>query len=347
MAYEEYSVEKEIAEFFGKTSVTRSACDARAKELVGGDVSIVNVQGACSYTVYAGPDLEYVVQFRLKSLKLDLGTLTLARTIYGSLAPSASFKGQMGDESHDKEPLCVYVMARIKGVTHLDLILAATTPENSPERFAERERLMADIGILFAKAWKSPQPIDGEYREKLRKRPDGELRMLLGALPERFHVFIQRCLDEIDSIMSLPMVLTHQDFGTCNIMVDATTCNLVGVLDWAEAEICPFGLNLQILQSFTGKLHLRNGWSRYEDYNNLQNVFWGTFRDEVGGLTDDQMRIIRLARILGLLISDGFTSRMANEPEPVPIGNDERGRYNMLSLDGFLINPTTKFEDIK
>lgn len=151
----------------------------------------------------------------------------------------------------------------------------------------------------------------------------------------------------MDAILSLPMVLLHRDFGTCNIMVDETSCHLAGVVDWAEAEVCPFGLNLHSLQALTGKLHLRDGWTYYEDYAGLQDVFWGTFKQEVGGLMQDNMLAIKLARITGLLLSSGFTSRLANEPSPVPIADDEHGRYNMLSLDGFLINPETRFEGME
>ncbi len=89
--YSEYSIDAEIASFFSKTSATRSACDARAKELAGGNVVPVKVQGACSYSVYAGVDLEYVVQFRLKSLDLRAETTTLARNVYGSLVPEVAF----------------------------------------------------------------------------------------------------------------------------------------------------------------------------------------------------------------------------------------------------------------
>lgn len=48
----------------------------------------------------------------------------------------------------------------------------------------------------------------------------------------------------MEAILSLPMVLLHRDFGTCNIMVDGMSCHLTGIIDWAEAEICPFGQNL-------------------------------------------------------------------------------------------------------
>ncbi|KHN97443.1 uncharacterized protein MAM_04458 [Metarhizium album ARSEF 1941] len=142
------------------------------------------------------------------------------------------------------------------------------------------------------------------------------------------------------------MVLLHKDFGTCNILVDEVTCHLTGVIDWAEADICPFGLNLYSLQSLTGKLHLRDGWVRYDDYDSLDHVLWTTFIGQVGGLTSKCIEAIRLASVTGLLLSRGFTSRLANEPQPGPIGDDEHGRYNMLSLDGFLLSPTTKFEGI-
>ncbi|KFY43159.1 hypothetical protein V495_04111 [Pseudogymnoascus sp. VKM F-4514 (FW-929)] len=129
-------------------------------------------------------------------------------------------------------------------------------------------------------------------------------------------------------------------------MVDETTCHLVGVIDWAEAKVGPFGLNLFCLESISGKLHLRNGRSRYEDYHVLQDTFWDTFKQEVGRVTDDDTRAIRVARDIGVLLSHGFTSRLANEQKHVPIGDDEQGRYNTLSLDGFLINPVTRLEDI-
>ncbi len=97
-------------------------------------------------------------------------------------------------------------------------------------------------------------------------------------------------------------------FGTCNIMVDGISCHLIGVIDWAEADVCPFGINRYSLETFTGKLHLQDGWKRYGDYADVQHVFWDTFTQEVGGLTDSSIRSIRLVRIVGLLLCSGFTS---------------------------------------
>lgn len=140
-----YCVDSEIEAFFTKTSATRRACDTRAKELVGGgEVVPVDVQGACSYTVYAGPELEYVVQFRLESLALKTDITSLATEIYGSLVPKVSFEGKLGDDG-GKEALFVYLMTRVRGRTHLDFVLAHGFPENSPDIFAWRKNLMGDI----------------------------------------------------------------------------------------------------------------------------------------------------------------------------------------------------------
>lgn len=100
---------------------------------------------------------------------------------------------------------------------------------------------------FFALSWKAPQEVDSDYRENLRRKYTKELQLLLHSLPSRFHQITQKCLDSMSAIMSLPMVLLHQDFNDCNIMVDETSCHLTGVIDWAEAEIGPFGQNLYIL----------------------------------------------------------------------------------------------------
>lgn len=57
-AYPEYALDIAIAEFFSQTSATREVCDTKAKDLVGGKVVPVTVQGNCSYSVYAGFECE-------------------------------------------------------------------------------------------------------------------------------------------------------------------------------------------------------------------------------------------------------------------------------------------------
>ncbi|CRK11285.1 hypothetical protein BN1708_010091 [Verticillium longisporum] len=328
---QQYVVEDEIAAFFSKTSILRESCDALARELVDGDQVVpVAVQGACSYTVYAGPNLGHVVQFRLKTLGLKVETAALARQVFNTLAPDVSFKQQLGEDctTPGREPLLVYVMA-----------------QNSPERKACRKNLMQDVARFFALEWKAPQEVGRTDCDCMAEIFQKELQMLLIALPDQLHPIIRATLASLPSIFSLPMVLLHKDFGDCNIIVEEESCHLVGVIDWAEAEIGPFGTNLHSLQSLMSKLDLRKGRIRYEDYDELARLFWETLSGEVGGLRDNTTRSIKAAMVLGLLRSRGFTSRLANEPRP--IRNDDSGRYNMMILDGLLLNPATRFEGLE
>uniref|UniRef100_A0A8H7K6U9 Aminoglycoside phosphotransferase domain-containing protein n=1 Tax=Bionectria ochroleuca TaxID=29856 RepID=A0A8H7K6U9_BIOOC len=340
---EVYSAETTINNFFLKASATRGECEARAAELTGGKAVPVTIQGDSSYTVYAGPELEHVVQFRLKSLELKTTTSDLASKIYGTLAPTVAFKGQIGDEVPGKEPLYIYAMDRIKGVSHLDFILASKNHENPLAAFAARKNLMTGVAKFHALSWNTPQVVDPEYQDELKDRYSSQLALLHKTLPERFHPSIQSCRDAMESIMSLPMVLLHKDFGTFHIMVNEESCHFVGAVGWAEAQICPFGSNLHSLQQITGKLHYEDGWSRYDDYDDLQETFWSVFQREVGGLPEETLQTIKLARIMGLLLAEGFTGHLKDGTGPVPIQDDEVGRYMMLSLDGFLLNEATKF----
>jgi len=63
-----------------------------------------------------------------------------------------------------------------------------------------------------------------------------------------------------------------------------------------------------------------------------------------GGDATNVISTIQSAMLLGLLLSNGFTSRLANEAAPVPISEDSReGAYKMLKLDSFLVREETKF----
>ncbi|OJJ67243.1 hypothetical protein ASPBRDRAFT_136485 [Aspergillus brasiliensis CBS 101740] len=343
-----YSVDHEISSFFKRTTANRSACDTFARAHLGGKIVPVAVQGVCSYTVYAGPNDEYVAQFRLMSFRLNMETVNLARTIYGDFAPQVAFRGEIGEDVEGKEALYIYFMNRVGGVSYLDFILAHNSQfsENSVEFSSWRRNFVIDVAKFFALSWKAPQVVDQRYSDSLHHQYKKELELLLVSLPERFRPLVQRSITSLPSIFSLPVVLLHKDFGVCNIMVNEKTCNLVGVVDWAEAEVAPFGLNLHSHQRLISNVHLKSGWVRYDDYTILEDMFWSTFSKEAGGLDNETVKTIKAARIVGLLLSRGFTSRLSNTSQPVPIKDDESGAYNMRDLDGLLINPSTRLTDL-
>lgn len=173
MTDQNYNVEQEIANFFStKTRITRNSCDEFAKNLIvekstSGNTStstdtstvrleIVPTQGVCSYTVYAGNNnsstLDWVVQFRLKSLVLPMETMERAKRVYGGLVPEVSLRGEIGGvdgngngNDDGRENLVVYVMPRMRGISRLEYILAHGFPEDGEKICEARERLVGDV----------------------------------------------------------------------------------------------------------------------------------------------------------------------------------------------------------
>lgn len=179
MTDQNYNVEQEIAAFFStKTRVLRNSCDEFAKKLIVEkstdtntntststststvQLEIVPTQGVCSYTVYAGTSnsssnsLDWVVQFRLKSLALPMETMERARRVYGGLVPEVSLRGEMGGDEgggdgngndDGRENLVVYVMPRMRGISRLEYILAHGFPEDGEKICEARERLVGDV----------------------------------------------------------------------------------------------------------------------------------------------------------------------------------------------------------
>ena len=70
------------------------------------------------------------------------------------------------------------------------------------------------------------------------------LQRLTQELPHRFRSRARSASKQIGKVDALPWVLTHGDVVPSNIMVEPTTCRLTGFVDWAEAEVLPFGLCL-------------------------------------------------------------------------------------------------------
>lgn len=95
--------------------------------------------------MYAGPREEFGVQFRLKSLALNMDIMTLAQNIYGDLVPPVSYHGQIGEDGTEKDPLSIYNMDRVQGISHLDFILAQTASNDSSDYCVWRENLISDI----------------------------------------------------------------------------------------------------------------------------------------------------------------------------------------------------------
>lgn len=148
-----YNVEEEIAAFFKKTTASRANCEEKARSLTGSDrVLAIPIQGSSSYSMYAGASLEHVVQCRPRSLALKMDMYDLARNIHGPLVPAVQSHGELGgsdaneeDQNDGREPLVVYLMTRLPGVTELDFALSRNVSQDCPEFFPFRQNLFTDL----------------------------------------------------------------------------------------------------------------------------------------------------------------------------------------------------------
>lgn len=134
-----------------------------------------------------------------------------------------------------------------------------------------------------------------------------KLTQLSKALPDRLQSVADCTLVNLDGIMQLPWVLTHDDLSDMNILVDSDTGHITGVVDWADAIVRPFGVALWGLESMLGRSG-PGGWLWLSDeLPRHRQLFYRTFWEEVGGLSDEQCQSIERARILGILFRYGFT----------------------------------------
>lgn len=107
-------------------------------------------------------------------------------------------------------------------------------------------------------------------------------------------------------VSTYPMVLTHGDLSSeMNILVDPSTGHITGVIDWAEAKIGPFGVSLWGLENVLGSMNSR-GWRYHLHHRALRAQFWQTFEEAVGAVSDDDKRIIQIARMAGFFLQYGF-----------------------------------------
>lgn len=110
--------EFDIANFFVLAGVTRQTCDDWLRRFQGGIFTPLPEQGNSSYSVYVGQDQEYTVQFRLKSLPLDVDAINLAQRVYGARVPVVVLEAQLGHDGGEKPPVLVYSIDCVRGTPY-------------------------------------------------------------------------------------------------------------------------------------------------------------------------------------------------------------------------------------
>ena len=301
----------------------RLDCYAFIESLYPGEyITPASCQGYCSMTMFVGATL--VIQFRPSIYQLDLRITQAAQEVYGLFAPDTKYLGTL-----PLSCLLVYSMNRIDGVSFKDF-RSTNTPAAQPAE--HRRRLCGDFAGFLAKGWHNSNNTNvplGMIGLSLVSR----LKALVTDLPARFQSTARIVLKQLHRIEALPWVLTHGDIITANIMVDPTLCNLLGFVDWAEAERLPFGVCLYGLEEILGEM-TPSGFSYHLDADELRNCFWEELKTQIPELRQSRiLEAVKLARDLGVLLWHGIAFDNGAIDRVVQEGRDVE---EIRRLDAFL-----------
>jgi len=304
----------------------RLDCYAFVEQLYPGrHISPVTCQGYCSMTLFVGDDI--IVQFRPSQYRLDLRITEAATEIYSSFAPETKYVATLPGSG-----LLVYNMTRIGGISLQDFRESASLSTRST---AHRAILCKDFAALLSRSWRRKRDTNtslplGVVGKSLLPR----LTLLSTTLPLRFRPTARTLLDRLPQIEALPWVLTHGDIVPSNLMVDASSGHLTGLVDWAEAEYLPFGVCLHGLEEILGEMTTA-GFEYYADADELRGVFWaelGRFVPELRG-EGAPLEAVNLARDLGVLLWHGIAFDNGAIDRVVEEGRDVG---EVCRLDAFL-----------
>lgn len=160
---------------------------------------------------------------------------------------------------------------------------------------------------FFAQSWQRGTPEESRLVNKSTISAECYARFeyLAGTLPERFLPAVIEVQAALPALLneSYPAVLTHSDLNEMNILVDPSTGEVTGVVDWAGASILPFGFTLYALENALGSMDA-NGWKWFDNANDLRGAFWKAFMKQTGP-SEPQMELIKLAAKAGILIRYG------------------------------------------
>ncbi len=152
---------------------------------------------------------------------------------------------------------------------------------------------------------------------------------LTDALPERFLPAVTKVQAALPALLDgrYPMVLTHSDLNEMNTLVDPSSGEITGVVDWPGATILPFGFTLYVLENALGSMG-SSGWKWFDNADHLRDTFWRAFGEQTG-LSEPQTSLVQLAGKAGILIrygtayDSGFPAGMIGVRDP----NAEDFRY--------------------
>jgi hypothetical protein len=89
-------------------------------------------------------------------------------------------------------------------------------------------------------------------------------------------------------------------------MVDPSTGRLTGFVDWAEAELLPFGICLYGLEEILGEM-TPDGFQYCPDASDLREIFWAELAEKIPEMRESAVvEAVKLSRDLGVLLWHGI-----------------------------------------
>ena len=158
-----------------------------------------------------------------------------------------------------------------------------------------------------------------------------QLQQLREGLPERFHSTLDAIIPQLPDLFAenWPLVPNHTDLLENNIHVDKATGRIMGICDWREAQVSPFGMSLGGLETML-ETPVTSGdhWRYHPNHQELRDLFGARFYYHLGGASDQQKRRIETARLIGLFLANSF-----EQGRPATEGSEE-----LLYLGAVVLN---------
>ncbi|KAM0260274.1 hypothetical protein ACHAQJ_002838 [Trichoderma viride] len=337
-----YSINEDIKAFFTRNGFdgrTRDACDGYARiQFPGSEAKPSPTQGYCSYTLNISD--EYLLQFRPEAFMLDVDTCSEVKSIYGKFAPTTTYLGMVQGISLQTQGANVaslvmhaYLHKRIQGIP-LSEFRKRWKGSKTDDRIFKR-RLMSGLAKVFALGFRGRQPstetailagsvAKGKVGESMRWR----LSLLNGLPGKDLLEHVSEAQGQLSTIEASDWCLTHGDLVPGNIMVDAKTGRLTGLIDWAEAEWLPFGMALYGVEEALGEDVPFEGFEYYHDHEELRQLFWKKLlslirRDKIGAIQRLPLREAEASRKLGVLLWRGIAFDDGRIDRVVEMGRDD------------------------
>jgi Ser/Thr protein kinase RdoA (MazF antagonist) len=132
------------------------------------------------------------------------------------------------------------------------------------------------------------------------------LERISNGLPVSFRPLLDKLKRQLPSLVTddYPMVINHWDLLENNIHVDAQAGHLTGIVDWRDAEVGPFAMQLWGQENILG-IPTSTGMRFHLQHVQLRRLFWQKFYEEIGDVSEDVRDAIQTARMVGIFWANG------------------------------------------